>query len=100
MHDGERGQVVGAEIIQPRDAQLDERRAEVRPREQKAHEKDWITVDESTRARARLSRPSVNGECVAARREGEDEEDEDGGHLVVVELAEASEQPLVKDEEQ
>src|SRR5205085_11120114 len=99
VHDGERGQVVGAEIIQTRDAQLDERRAEVRPREQDAHEKDWIAVDESARALPRLSRPSVNGERVAARREGEDEEDVDGGHLVVIEVAEASEQSFVKDEE-
>src|SRR5579885_907585 len=100
VHDGERRQVVRAEIAQARDAQLDERGAEVRPREQRAREQNRITVSESGLAPDAAAQTAVKRKGVAARREGQDDEDVNRRHLVVVEVAETPQQPFVKKEEE
>src|ERR1051326_2244233 len=96
IHDRERRKVVRAEIAQPGDAQLDESGAEVRPREQRAREQNRVAVSESRLLRNVFMLQSVKRERVAARREGQNDEDVNRGHLVVVEVAEAPQQPLVE----
>ena len=90
MNNGKAWQVVRAQVTQPRDAKLNQGRAEVRPREQDAHQQNRIAVNDPRPPWPRLTAPTVAGEGVAAGTESQNDEDIDRRHLVVIEVAEAA----------
>lgn len=90
MQNGKGRQVVRTQVTQPRDAKLDQGRAEVRPREQDAHQQNRIAVNDPGPPWPRLAAPAVPGEGVPARTKSQHNEDIDRRHLIVIEVAEAT----------
>ena len=100
MENCEVRQIVRAQVTQTGNAQLDQGRAEVRPGKQHPHQKNGIAVNESRRRGLGLTAPAVEGESVAAGSKGQDNEDVDRRHFIVIKVAEAAQQSFVKNEKQ
>src|SRR4030095_16747143 len=100
MENGEARQIVRTQVTQTGYAQFDQGRAEVRPGKQHAHQQNRAAVNDPSGPRPRFTAPAVEGESIAARSKGQNNEDVDRRHFIVIKVAEAAQQSFVKKEKQ
>src|SRR6185437_15859655 len=100
MKDRERRQIVGTQILPTRHTKLDQRRTEISPREQQLHQQNRIRVRKRGPILSRLANAAIDGKRIATRREREHHEKVNGDHLVVIEVSEATQQSLIKGDQQ
>src|SRR5215211_7271291 len=100
MKDREGRQIIRAEILPPGYTKLDQRRAEIDPRQQQLHQQNRIRVRKRRTLLVRSAKPAVDRKRVAAGSEREHHQEVDRNHLVVIEVPEATQQTLVEQHQQ